>query len=218
MMNSMKHLRSAVYLIITSIAMVLLMFQGNAAAQSCQGICGEQSTGGCWCDDQCEGYGDCCNDYVAECFGPVGCGDSGEFCGGQSPDGCWCDDKCQGFGDCCVDINPKVLQCGGSLCPCFDAVALEDAMREACNSPDGCGVSNQLNNSHTDKGDVEELITKTVFNLTSGESWPFGVEFNQFLMFSKCWSNDGEVEISDVEVYNACREVLENSAGMCESL
>ncbi len=36
-------------------------------ADSCEGHCGSQSAGACWCDDACEGYGDCCEDYVEQC-------------------------------------------------------------------------------------------------------------------------------------------------------
>lgn len=36
---------------------------------SCQGYCGGQSAGKCWCDDLCESYGDCCDDKGAVCDG-----------------------------------------------------------------------------------------------------------------------------------------------------
>lgn len=39
---------------------------------------------GCWCDDVCGEFGDCC----------PGCG--------PQPEGCWCDAGCQEFGDCCL--------------------------------------------------------------------------------------------------------------------
>jgi hypothetical protein len=32
--------------------------------------CGAQSAGGCWCDDQCQSFGDCCVDYKAACTSP----------------------------------------------------------------------------------------------------------------------------------------------------
>jgi hypothetical protein len=38
---------------------------------SCEGACGGQSEGGCWCDELCSTYGDCCDDYEAECTEPV---------------------------------------------------------------------------------------------------------------------------------------------------
>jgi hypothetical protein len=34
---------------------------------TCAGACGGQSDAGCWCDDACVSYGDCCPDYEAAC-------------------------------------------------------------------------------------------------------------------------------------------------------
>ncbi len=34
---------------------------------SCVGYCGGQAPGGCYCDDLCAQYGDCCTDYAAVC-------------------------------------------------------------------------------------------------------------------------------------------------------
>lgn len=84
-----------------------------ADANSCVDSCGGQAPGGCYCDDQCEQFGDCCSDFTAECLEPDpepepdpqpanSCVDS---CGGQSPDGCYCDSVCSQFGDCCEDFN-----------------------------------------------------------------------------------------------------------------
>ncbi len=41
---------------------------------SCEGACGDLSTNGnCWCDDNCERYGDCCDDNAQICNGsPTG--------------------------------------------------------------------------------------------------------------------------------------------------
>ncbi|HTJ83035.1 MAG TPA: hypothetical protein VL400_15045 [Polyangiaceae bacterium] len=41
------------------------------AEGTCDGACGEQSDDGCWCDDLCDGYGDCCADYHATCDAPA---------------------------------------------------------------------------------------------------------------------------------------------------
>jgi hypothetical protein len=41
---------------------------GGGTDGSCVGFCGE-NTGSCYCDDQCEYYGDCCPDYWDECLG-----------------------------------------------------------------------------------------------------------------------------------------------------
>lgn len=34
---------------------------------SCEGSCGAQAAGGCWCDSACSYYGDCCDDKVDAC-------------------------------------------------------------------------------------------------------------------------------------------------------
>jgi hypothetical protein len=34
---------------------------------SCDGQCGGQAPGGCFCDDLCTGYGDCCSDFASAC-------------------------------------------------------------------------------------------------------------------------------------------------------
>lgn len=38
-----------------------------ATGGSCEGACGEKSADGCWCDDQCAQYGDCCEDLAEAC-------------------------------------------------------------------------------------------------------------------------------------------------------
>ncbi|MEX1362303.1 MAG: D-Ala-D-Ala carboxypeptidase family metallohydrolase, partial [Nannocystaceae bacterium] len=47
-------------------------------AETCAGVCGDQAAAGCWCDEQCAEYGDCCPDKVAVCDGAGGPGASGE--------------------------------------------------------------------------------------------------------------------------------------------
>jgi hypothetical protein len=42
-------------------------------AYSCNGFCGGQAPGGCWCDDQCALYGDCCPDKATACDTQSGC-------------------------------------------------------------------------------------------------------------------------------------------------
>ncbi len=44
---------------------------------SCSGSCGDQSAAGCWCDDACAEYGDCCPDKGAVCDGNGGGGNDG---------------------------------------------------------------------------------------------------------------------------------------------
>jgi V8-like Glu-specific endopeptidase len=91
--------------------------------------CGAQAPGGCWCDDLCVQYGDCCSD--GPCTAGPTCGDGtcsasedcstceadcgpcaepdpdscveSDACGAQAPGGCWCDSLCVQYGDCCSD-------------------------------------------------------------------------------------------------------------------
>lgn len=37
-------------------------------ADSCADNCGVQAPGGCWCDELCAQYGDCCDDYADQCI------------------------------------------------------------------------------------------------------------------------------------------------------
>jgi subtilisin family serine protease len=71
---------------------------------SCEGRCGEfDPAENCQCDDQCEAFGDCCDDFVEECQADPNSCVQNDACGGQAPGGCFCDAACQFFGDCCSD-------------------------------------------------------------------------------------------------------------------
>ncbi len=64
------------------------------AAGSCAGttgsLCGGKGSGSCYCDDACQGYGDCCADYEPVCKGgappspggvaAVSCAEAGDIC------------------------------------------------------------------------------------------------------------------------------------------
>lgn len=39
----------------------------NPTPQTCEGACGGQADSGCWCDDSCDHYGDCCTDREEIC-------------------------------------------------------------------------------------------------------------------------------------------------------
>ncbi|MFO7567867.1 MAG: FG-GAP-like repeat-containing protein [Enhygromyxa sp.] len=71
-------------------------------SNSCSGACGGAAQG-CWCDELCTQYGDCCADYQAICVNGATCEG---HCGGASS-GCWCDDLCTQYGDCCSDYEPQ---------------------------------------------------------------------------------------------------------------
>ncbi|MEM7154965.1 MAG: hypothetical protein AAF799_19110 [Myxococcota bacterium] len=76
----------------------------DAGADSCADNCGEQAAGGCWCDDLCEQYGDCCDDIETACAEPDPNSCEGH-CDEQADGGCWCDDQCEQYGDCCDDVG-----------------------------------------------------------------------------------------------------------------
>ncbi|MEX1364729.1 MAG: endonuclease/exonuclease/phosphatase family protein [Nannocystaceae bacterium] len=82
----------------------------GAGGSTCEGSCGGQSPDGCWCDDACVSFGNCCADKVAVCDPPLPDPNSCEgHCGAQAPGGCWCNDSCVSYGDCCDD---EIAQCG----------------------------------------------------------------------------------------------------------
>lgn len=49
---------------------------------SCQGACGGQSPDGCWCDDACFGFDDCCDDICVYCGNLPDCNNGGFDCVG----------------------------------------------------------------------------------------------------------------------------------------
>ncbi|MCH9684064.1 MAG: endonuclease/exonuclease/phosphatase family protein [Deltaproteobacteria bacterium] len=113
---------------------------------TCAGSCGGQSPSGCWCDDLCEDFGNCCADKVQQCDAPPepepepepdSCEGS---CGGQAPGGCWCDDLCEGFNNCCAD---KVQQCDAPSEP--EPEPDPNSCAESCGqqAPGGCWCDNQ---------------------------------------------------------------------------
>jgi len=89
------------------------------AGDGCIGFCGSQNPNdGCYCDDLCTSYGDCCSNYNEECGGggepeptdPPAQGGCVGFCGSSNPDeGCYCDDLCTEYGDCCSNFD---TECG----------------------------------------------------------------------------------------------------------
>ena len=68
---------------------------------SCKGFCGRKAPAGCYCDESCEIFGDCCADKSERCDAvPASCEG---HCGGKNPVGCYCDAGCERYGDCCAD-------------------------------------------------------------------------------------------------------------------
>jgi Somatomedin B domain len=95
---------------------------------SCSGACGGQSAAGCWCDDQCEGFGDCCPDLQARCGTdqPASDDDGGAATCSLPSDGAW---SCGGLTG--VTTNPDGIYYATSF---------------------GCWVDAQ-GNAHSDGGD-----------------------------------------------------------------
>jgi hypothetical protein len=86
----------------------------NPASLSCAGICGGPTADeACWCDDQCQAYGDCCPDYTQVCNAPpppVEGGCAVNLCGSANPalengNPCYCDSSCSQYGDCCSNYT-----------------------------------------------------------------------------------------------------------------
>lgn len=47
----------------------IVQMQSNNSTKnlSCAGLCGSSAEGGCFCDDTCHNFGDCCDDYDIQC-------------------------------------------------------------------------------------------------------------------------------------------------------
>ncbi len=94
---------------------------GADPGMTCLGSCGSAGSGGCWCDETCEDFGDCCPDFEAccpdlctpDCFLKE-CGDDG--CGGSCGT-CPAGKTCDAFGQ-CVGCTPSCagMQCGDDGC------------------------------------------------------------------------------------------------------
>ena len=106
------------------------------STESCQGLCGQgtPAPAGCYCDDQCFGFGDCCPNVCLECpeFAAQ------EDCQGVQPQ---CGDGlCSGPGENCATCQQD--------CPCGAGESCNNGVCEAgcipfCDGmqcgPDGCG-------------------------------------------------------------------------------
>lgn len=132
---------------------------------SCEGACGGQSADGCWCDDACDNYGDCCADKKDVCDGcgevmctlycehgfetdedgcqVCSCKDAPAVdpkscagsCGEKAPGGCWCDAQCAQYGDCCAD---KAEICDAPVCqPVMCELFCEHGFQT---NPQGCEI------------------------------------------------------------------------------
>lgn len=123
---------------------------------SCRETCGSRSSGGCWCDELCAHYGDCC-------------ADKHDVCGGED---CSKDTHC-GSVDCpvegtigseCVDgicVEPSLLACPGVECtdtsPCAEGYECNNFVclprGQTCDAL-GSGCHNSPPSVCTNNGDV----------------------------------------------------------------
>ncbi len=150
-------------------------------AQTCADSCGGQGIGGCWCDDSCFNFGDCCPDVCDECpdedAEACACVPEcdGKECGW---DGCWQDcGTCDEGAFCTDDGLCEVCECGDMQCgfngcgePCGDfeggcdegAFCDDDMMCQACDCGDAvCGVDE----CGTPCGDLEGECAEGAFCL-----------------------------------------------------
>jgi len=146
----------------------ILAWSGAALGQSCEGICGDQSPEGCWCDSVCFGYGDCCddicdfcaNDYPAQCDVPCEptqtCEDLSLACG-VHPECDWVPDFCgaceAGFG-------------------CIEGVCIEGACEDPDDIPDCDGVcspADWLADGYCDDGTWGANFNCEEFNWDEGD-------------------------------------------------
>lgn len=87
----------------------LLAAWGDCPSFTCEGACGGETTGGCWCDEFCSEEGDCCEDFC-------------EFCPDENPEFCAEPSVCgPGAGDCCADNGTPGcddVECCEAVCAC----------------------------------------------------------------------------------------------------
>jgi len=102
-------------------------------AESCEGNCGGAAPSGCYCDESCHDFADCCDDVCDHCeHEPCTPSDScAGNCGGSAPSGCYCDEACHDFADCCDDVCDH---CDHEPC------APSDSCADNCggSAPSGC--------------------------------------------------------------------------------
>ena len=88
-----------------------------SSGASCAGYCGGLSADGtCYCDVDCQQYGDCCADVATACATAAGTGQgcAPALCNSENPGNeagmeCYCDSVCTQYGDCCSN-KPQI--CG----------------------------------------------------------------------------------------------------------
>ena len=105
-------------------------------SDSCEGRCGGMAPSGCYCDELCHSWGDCCEDKCWYCYTDLcdSCEFNGEpLCGGSSYGWCYCDEYCHTAGDCCDD---KCDICPSDLCD-EDGDGVPDDVDNCLYTPNG---------------------------------------------------------------------------------
>jgi hypothetical protein len=123
---------------------------GDQPEASCAGVCGDAAPTGCWCDETCAEYGDCCKDVCLECpdlshccapkCDGKECGDNG--CGGSCGE-CDANEECNDDSQCqCAGTS---IECGGVCCDVGQICVEGACCMPICDGiecgSDGCGGS-----------------------------------------------------------------------------
>ncbi|CAI8033001.1 Low-density lipoprotein receptor-related protein 6, partial [Geodia barretti] len=120
--------------------------QASGYTDCCEvGYCGGYP-GNCFCDINCHGRGDCCNDTSSTCPEvPGSCVEAGYdtcctdgFCAGfPESANCYCDDVCLAFGDCCDDFEDICPGGTPTTPPDSFGSCVEAGYTECCADQDG---------------------------------------------------------------------------------
>lgn len=143
-----------------------------AGDATCEGSCGGQSPSGCYCDEGCETYGDCCEDICVFCPGVSACG-AGDCCSASDYAGCpdaGCEACTCSVDSICCDVawdETCVMVAEGECAPecgCGPTAACTVAHAEpGCGSPSCeaciCGEDEYCCNAAWDDVCVEEVTT-----------------------------------------------------------
>ena len=175
---------------------------------SCQGFCGEEAPAGCWCDDLCDSYGDCCEDKALECDNVEPSCEG--FCGERSDAGCWCDELCAQYGDCCPDKQ--------AVC---DAPSTNDCTAEGneCTEPERCvGIPHDgstdlgkcIDTTYHPDGEGASCTADTDCNAdlvcVGGVAWGDGICSPEWMAGS--WTDDALATIPDNDANGVERSVI----------
>tara|TARA_B100000965_G_scaffold135411_1_gene112709 strand:+ start:383 stop:4399 length:4017 start_codon:yes stop_codon:yes gene_type:complete len=155
---------------------------GSCAEYGCIGFTPSNS---CQCNDLCEQYNNCCDDYQAVCGSGTTGGDTGLCsdygCGTyDSSNSCQCDDQCSTFGNCCSDYDDV---CGGTSTGggddeiCDDGVDNDGDSYIDCDDYD-CDDDSACGGSSTGGGDICD--TSSLDNLFFSE-YAEGTSNNKYL-------------------------------------